>query len=70
MNGQAAGGAMLLLIALALAYLWINGYLSTWITAAAGAVSSPPPKGIGSLSRLIAGGSGGGSTGGQRPIPV
>lgn len=53
MSGQAASGALLLLLAIALGYLWINGFLSTWIAEATGAVASPPAKNVGAVSRFL-----------------
>lgn len=65
MSGQAAGGALLLLIAIALGYLWINGFLSSWISQATGAVASPPQKNVGAVSRFL----GTAGTGGSRTLP-
>jgi hypothetical protein len=44
MSDQAQEGVFLLVLAVALAVLWLRGYLTGWIGALTAAVTTPPVK--------------------------
>jgi hypothetical protein len=44
MSDQAQEGIFLLLIAVAIAVLWMRGYFTSWINAATSTITTPPVK--------------------------